>query len=152
MKKIFKLFIIVLFSILLIGCKQHIHDYEKQIIDVIPQSFIVDNDTPTLNPVGRIGKCLAGDFHLITGSVRNIQNIYKSVERAGYRVKKLVLEPIASAESVVNEDEKDAGVCLVDIGGGTTDVAIFHEGIIRHTSVIPLAGNVITNDIKDYLT
>ncbi len=122
---------------------------EKQIIDVIPQSFIVDNDTPTLNPVGRIGKCLAGDFHLITGSVRNIQNIYKSVERAGYRVKKLVLEPIASAESVVNEDEKDAGVCLVDIGGGTTDVAIFHEGIIRHTSVIPLAGNVITNDIKE---
>lgn len=122
---------------------------QKQIIDVIPQSYIVDNDMPTLNPVGRIGKCLAGDFHLITGDVQNIQNIYRSIERAGYKVKKLVLEPIASAESVVNEEEKDAGVCLVDIGGGTTDVAIFHEGIIRHTSVIPLAGNVITNDIKE---
>ncbi len=120
-----------------------------QIIDVIPQSYIVDNDSPTLNPIGRIGKCLAGDFHLITGNVTNIQNIYRSVQLAGYKVKRLVLEPIASAESVVNEEEKDAGICLVDIGGGTTDVAIFHGGIIRHTAVIPLAGNVITDDIKE---
>ena len=124
-------------------------DHGDQIIDVIPQSYIVDNDSPTLNPIGRIGKCLAGDFHLITGNVTNIQNIYRSVQLAGYKVKRLVLEPIASAESVVNEEEKDAGVCLVDIGGGTTDVAIFHEGIIRHTAVIPLAGNVITDDIKE---
>lgn len=123
-------------------------EHGEQIIDVIPQHYIVDNDSPTLNPVGRIGKCLAGDFHLITGNRTNIQNIYKSVQLAGYEVKKLVLEPIASAESVVNDEEKLAGVCLVDIGGGTTDVAIFHEGIIRHTSVIPLAGNVITDDIK----
>lgn len=120
----------------------------EQIIDVIPQNYIIDNDGPTMNPVGRIGKCLAGDFNLITGNSKNIQYIYRSVQLAGYKVKKLVLEPIASAESVVNEEEKDAGVCLVDIGGGTTDVAIFHGGIIRHTAVIPLAGNVITDDIK----
>jgi cell division protein FtsA len=124
-------------------------EHGEQIIDVIPQNYIVDNDSPTINPVGRIGKCLAGDFHLITGNVTNIQNIYRSVQLAGYKVKKLVLEPIASAESVVDKGEKDAGICLVDIGGGTTDVAIFHGGIIRHTAVIPLAGNVITDDIKD---
>lgn len=123
-------------------------EHGEEIIDVIPQTYIVDNDSPTTNPVGRVGKCLAGDFHLITGNVTNIQNIHRSVQIAGYKVKKLVLEPIASAESVVDEQEKEAGVCLVDIGGGTTDVAIFHGGIIRHTSVIPLAGNVITDDIK----
>ncbi|MBR5253980.1 MAG: cell division protein FtsA [Bacteroidales bacterium] len=124
-------------------------EHGEQIIDVIPQNYIVDNDSPTINPVGRSGKCLAGDFHLITGNVTNIQNIYRSVTLAGYKVKRLVLEPIASAESVVDDDEKNAGICLVDIGGGTTDVAIFHGGIIRHTAVIPLAGNVITDDIID---
>lgn len=124
-------------------------EHGSKIIDVIPQSYTIDSDTSTTNPVGRIGKCLAGDFHLIIGNITNIQNIYRSVKDAGYNVKKLVLEPIASAESVVDEQEKEAGVCLVDIGGGTTDIAIFHEGIIRHTAVIPLAGNVITDDIKE---
>lgn len=120
----------------------------ERIIHVIAQSYSVDGDTSTIDPVGRVGKCLEGNFNLITGNVTNIQNIYRSVELAGYKVKNLILEPIASAEAVVDDQEKDAGVCLVDIGGGTTDIAIFHEGIIRHTAVIPLAGNVITEDIK----
>lgn len=121
----------------------------EQIIHVVAQSYSIDGDSSTINPVGRVGKCLAGDFNLITGNVTNIQNIYHSVRLAGYTVKELILEPIASAEAVVNSMEKDAGICLVDIGGGTTDIAIFHEGILRHTAVIPLAGNVITEDIKE---
>ena len=121
----------------------------EQIIHVVAQSYSIDGDASTINPVGRVGKCLAGDFNLITGNVANIQNVYHSVRLAGYTVKELILEPIASAEAVVNNMEKDAGICLVDIGGGTTDIAIFHEGILRHTAVIPLAGNVITEDIKE---
>ena len=121
----------------------------EKIIHVIAQSYSVDGDLATTDPVGRVGKCLEGDFRLITGNVTNIQNIYLSVKMAGYEVKDLILEPIASAEAVVDDTEKDAGICLVDIGGGTTDVAIFHEGILRHTAVIPLAGNVITDDIKE---
>ena len=121
----------------------------EQIIHVVAQSYSVDGDTSTTNPVGRIGKCLEGDFNLITGNVTHIQNIYHSVRLAGYSVKELVLEPIASAEAVINETEKDAGICLVDIGGGTTDIAIFKDGILRHTAVVPLAGNVITEDIKE---
>lgn len=121
----------------------------EKIIHVIAQSYSVDGDLATTDPVGRVGKCLEGDFRLITGNVTNIQNIYLSVKMAGYEVKDLILEPIASAEAVVDDTEKDAGICLVDIGGGTTDVAIFYEGILRHTAVIPLAGNVITDDIKE---
>lgn len=121
----------------------------EQIIHVVAQSYSVDGDTSTTDPVGRIGKCLEGDFNLITGNVTNIQNIYHSVRLAGYEVKELVLEPIASAEAVIDATEKDAGICLVDIGGGTTDIAIFKDGILRHTAVVPLAGNVITDDIKE---
>lgn len=121
----------------------------EKIIHVIPQSFIVDGETGITSPVGVPGSCLEGNFNIITGNIINIENIYRSVEIAGYKVRNLILEPIASAEAVVDASEKEAGVCLVDIGGGTTDIAIFHEGILRHTAVIPLAGNVITEDIKE---
>lgn len=124
----------------------------EQIIDIVPQNYIIDGDEGTIKPVGRIGKCIECNFNLISGDVTNIRNIYRSVELAGYKVKNLILEPIASAEAVVTDTEKDAGICLVDIGGGTTDMAIFYEGILRHTYVIPLAGNVITNDIKEGCT
>lgn len=123
-------------------------DHGEQIIDIVPQNYIIDGDEPTKEPVGRVGKYIECNFNLISGDVNNIKNIYRSVEMAGYKVKNLILEPISSAEAVVNSVEKDAGICLVDIGGGTTDMAIFHEGILRHTYVIPLAGNVITNDIR----
>lgn len=121
----------------------------EKIIHVVPQSFIVDGDGDIINPIGMPGSCLEGNFNIITGNVSNIENIIRSVEMANCKVRNLILEPIASAEAVVNASEKEAGVCLVDIGGGTTDVAIFHDGILRHTAVIPLAGNAITDDIKE---
>lgn len=121
----------------------------EKIIHVVPQSFIVDGEADVINPIGMPGSCLEGNFNIITGHITNIENIVRSVEMANCKVRNLILEPIASAEAVVNASEKEAGVCLVDIGGGTTDMAIFHEGILRHTAVIPLAGNVITDDIKE---
>ncbi|MFA6200903.1 MAG: cell division protein FtsA [Bacteroidales bacterium] len=121
----------------------------EKIIHVVPQNFIVDGEGDIINPIGMPGSCLEGNFNIITGNVNNIENIVRSVEMADCKVRNLILEPIASAEAVVNASEKEAGVCLVDIGGGTTDIAIFHEGILRHTAVIPLAGNVITEDIKE---
>lgn len=121
----------------------------EEIIHVLPQDFIVDGDVLTTTPVGVAGNCLEGNFHIITGHAVNIKNIYRSVKAAGYDVKDVVLEPIASSEAVLDQRDKDAGVALIDIGGGTTDVAIFHEGIIRHTAVIPMAGNSITEDIKE---
>ena len=121
----------------------------EKIIHVVPQDFIVDGEGDVINPIGMPGSCLEGNFNIITGNVTNIENIVRSVEMADCKVRNLILEPIASAEAVVNESEKEAGVCLVDIGGGTTDMAIFHDGILRHTAVIPLAGNVITEDIKE---
>ncbi|MDD2529753.1 MAG: cell division protein FtsA [Bacteroidales bacterium] len=121
----------------------------ERIIHVVPQSFIVDGDGDIINPIGMPGSCLEGNFNIITGNVNNIENIIRSVEMANCKVRNLILEPIASAEAVVNASEKEAGVCLVDIGGGTTDIAIFHDGILRHTAVIPLAGNAITDDIKE---
>ena len=124
-------------------------DPGEEIIHVFPQNYIVDNDRldNDIDPVGVAGKCLMANFHIVTGNIGNVRNIRDAVAEAGLRIKGVVLEPIASAYSVLDENDKDAGVALVDIGGGTTDIAIFHEGIIRHTSVLPLAGNVITNDI-----
>lgn len=123
----------------------------EEIIHVFPQKFTVDNDdlAPDINPVGVAGKCLMADFHIVTGNTANLENIRDAVKDAGFRIKNVVLEPIASAYAVLDDRDKDAGVALVDIGGGTTDIAIFQEGIIRHTSVLPLAGNVITNDIRE---
>lgn len=120
----------------------------EEIIHVLPQEFMVDQEAGIKDPVGFSGMRLEGTFHVITGKVNPIKNIYKCVTRSGFEVSGLYLEPIASAEAVLLKEEKDAGVALVDIGGGTTDLAIFHDGVIRHTAVIPLGGRLITEDIK----
>jgi cell division protein FtsA len=124
----------------------------EEIIDVIPQEFIIDNEPGIKQPIGISGNCLEANFHIITGQVMSIKNIYKSVKKANLEVKELILEPLASAEAVLDDKEKEAGVALVDIGGGTTDIAIFQDGIIRHTAVIPLGGNIITEDVKEGCT
>ncbi|MBR1799017.1 MAG: cell division protein FtsA [Bacteroidales bacterium] len=123
----------------------------EEIIHIFPQLYVVDNEplSREIPPVGVQGKTLVGHFHMVTGNVTNLQHIRLAVERAGLHIKGVVLEPIASALAVLSDSEKEAGVALVDIGGGTTDIAIFHDGIIRHTSVLPLAGNAITNDIRE---
>ena len=124
----------------------------EEIIKVLPQEYIIDNEQGIKDPIGMSGVRLEANFHIITGNVGASMNINKCVQRAGLNVKDIILEPIASAQSVLTDEEKEAGVVLVDIGGGTTDVAIFHEGIIRHTAVIPFGGNVITEDIKEGCT
>lgn len=120
----------------------------EEIIHVLPQEYTIDNEKGLKEPVGMSGAKLQADFHIIIGQVTAIRNIYRCVTRAGLEVSQLILEPLASSESVLSEEEKEAGVALVDIGGGTTDIAIFQEGIIRHTAVIPFGGNAITEDIK----
>jgi len=124
-------------------------DAGQEIIHVIPQNYIVDNETGVKNPVGMSGKRLEANFHIVIGEIASAKNIEKCVNRVGLKVKSLVLEPLASSEAVLTDDEKEAGVALVDIGGGTTDLAVYYDGIIRHTAVIPFGGNVITNDIKE---
>jgi len=120
----------------------------SQIIHVMPQDYIVDYNEGITDPVGMPGVKLEADFHIITAQSNAINDINKCVKRAGLEIADLILEPLASSLSVLGEEEKQAGICLVDIGGGTTDVAVFHEGIIRHTAVIPFGGNIITADIK----
>jgi cell division protein FtsA len=124
----------------------------EEIIHVLPQEYIVDNEQGIKNPIGMSGVRLEANFHIITGRISAAKNIQKCVEKAGIEIEEMILEPLASAEAVLSEEEKEAGVVLVDIGGGTTDIAIFHEGIIRHTAVIPFGGNVITEDIKEGCT
>jgi cell division protein FtsA len=124
----------------------------EEIITVLPQEYIIDNEVGIKDPIGMSGVRLEANFHIITGNIGASMNIHKCVERSGLKVKDIILEPIASADAVLTDEEKEAGVVLVDIGGGTTDVAIFHEGIIRHTAVIPFGGNVITDDIKEGCT
>ncbi len=119
-----------------------------KIIHVLPQDYIVDNEQGIKEPIGMAGVRVEGNFHIITGQAAAIHNINKCVLKAGLKVKNVVLEPLASAAAVLSEEELEAGVALVDIGGGTTDIAIFEEGIIRHTSVIPFGGDIITEDIK----
>lgn len=120
----------------------------SEIIHVMPQTYTVDYEEDIVDPVGMTGVRLEADFHVITAQTNAINNINKCVKRAGLEIDNLILEPIASSMSVLSEEEKEAGVALVDIGGGTTDIAIFHENIIRHTAVIPFGGNIITQDIK----
>ncbi|MBN1953243.1 MAG: cell division protein FtsA [Bacteroidales bacterium] len=121
----------------------------EEIIHVLPQNYIVDNETGVKNPVGMSGRRLEGNFHIVIGQIDSAKNIEKCVNRVGLRVEQLILEPLASSASVLTDDEKEAGVALVDIGGGTTDVAVFYDDSIRHTAVIPFGGNVITRDIKE---
>lgn len=124
-------------------------DVGEEIIHVLPQSYIVDNETGVKNPVGMFGKRLEANFHIVIGQISSARNIGKCINRVGLDVKQLVLEPLASSSAVLTEDEKEAGVALVDIGGGTTDVAVYYDDVIRHTAVIPFGGNVITRDIKE---
>jgi cell division protein FtsA len=121
----------------------------EEIIHVIPQEYIIDNQQRTRQPIGMSGICLEANFHIITGQVAAAKNIEKCVKKAGLEISTMILEPLASAEAVLSSEEKEAGVALVDIGGGTTDIAIFQDDIIRHTAVIPLGGNVITDDVKE---
>ena len=120
-----------------------------KIIHVIPQEYTVDSEQGILDPIGMSGVRLEANFHIITGQITAANNIHRCVERTGLKVANMTLEPIASAAAVLSEEEKEAGVALVDIGGGTTDITIFQDGIIRHTAVIPFGGNVITKDIKE---
>ena len=124
-------------------------DIGEEILHVLPQSFIVDNEGGIKNPVGMAGKRLEANFHIVIGQTASAKNISKCANRVDLVVNDLILEPLASAEAVLTDDEKEAGVILVDVGGGTTDIAIFFDGIVRHTAVIPFGGNVITNDIKE---
>ncbi len=121
----------------------------EDIIHVIPQEYIIDGQQGIREPIGMAGNCLEANFHIITGKIAAAKNIKKCVKKAGLEVTDLILEPLASAEAVLSQQEKEAGVVLVDIGGGTTDLAIFQDEIIRHTAVIPLGGNAITEDIKE---
>jgi cell division protein FtsA len=123
-----------------------------KILHVIPQEYTVDNEQGITDPIGMSGVRLEANFHIITGQISASNNIHRCVERSGLKVESMTLEPIASAVAVLSEEEKEAGIALVDIGGGTTDITIFHEGIIRHTAVIPFGGNVITSDIKEGCT
>ncbi|GHB33465.1 cell division protein FtsA [Mongoliitalea lutea] len=121
----------------------------NSIIHVMPQDYTVDYEPGIKDPVGMSGSRLEADFHIITAQTTAINNINRCVRRADLYSKELILEPLASSLAVLSDLDKEAGVCLVDIGGGTTDIAIFHDGIIRHTAVIPLGGNIITTDIKE---
>jgi len=120
---------------------------DREILHILPQEFTVDDQSGIRDPTGMAGVRLEVDVHIVTGAVSSAQNLVKAIQNAGYQVRDLVLEPLASSYGVLSEDERELGVALVDIGGGTTDVAVFHEGAIRHTSVIGLGGNNVTNDI-----
>ena len=120
---------------------------DQQILHILNQEFIIDGQEDVREPLGMSGVRLEVKVHIVTGAVSAAQNIVKCVRRCGLEVADLILQPLASAWAVLSEDEKDLGVCLVDIGGGTTDIAVFSQGAIRHTAVIPIAGDQITNDI-----
>ncbi len=123
-----------------------------KILHVVPQEYTVDHEQDIFDPIGMSGVRLEANFHIITGQISASRNIIRCVEKADLEVLDVTLEPVASAASVLSDEEKEAGVVLVDIGGGTTDITIFKDGIIRHTSVIPFGGNVITRDIKEGCT
>ncbi|MDN5201427.1 cell division protein FtsA [Fulvivirgaceae bacterium BMA10] len=120
----------------------------SEIIHVMPQDYIVDYEEGIIDPVGMSGVKLEADFHIITAQTNAINNVNKCVRRSGLEIEDLILEPLVSSLAVLSEEEKEAGICLVDIGGGTTDIAIFQDNLIRHTAVIPFGGNIITSDIK----
>ncbi len=121
----------------------------EEIIHVLPQDYKVDGQAEIKAPVGMYGGRLEANFHVVVGQVSSIRNIGRCIKSAGLELSNITLEPLASSEAVLSQEEKEAGVALIDIGGGTTDLAIFKDGIIRHTAVIPFGGNVITEDIKE---
>ena len=121
----------------------------EEIIHVLPQDYKVDGQAEIKEPIGMYGERLEANFHVVVGQVSSIRNIGRCVQTAGLNLEGITLEPLASANAVLSQEEKEAGVALIDIGGGTTDLAVFKDGIIRHTAVIPFGGNVITEDIKE---
>lgn len=120
---------------------------DREIIHVIPQEFVIDSQDGIRDPVGMSGVRLEAEVHIVTGAVTSVQNIIKCVERAGYAVEDIVLQPLASAEAVLGNDERELGVALVDIGGGTTDIAVFVDGSLWHSSVLSIGGNQLTTDV-----
>jgi cell division protein FtsA len=120
---------------------------DQQVLHILTQEFIIDGQDGVREPLGMSGVRLEVKVHIVTGAVSAAQNIVKCVRRCGLEVNDLILQPLASSLAVLTEDEKELGVCLVDIGGGTSDIAVFREGAIRHTAVVPIAGDQITNDI-----
>jgi cell division protein FtsA len=133
---------------LLEDCQRIMLPPDQQIIHVIPQEFVVDGQDGISDPVGMSGMRMEAEVHIITGLVSAAKNIYRCVERAGYQVADIILEPLASSYAVLDREEKEAGVVLVDIGGGTTDLAVFQDNTIRHTAVIAIAGKKVTDDIR----
>ncbi|MEM1117787.1 MAG: cell division protein FtsA [Bacteroidota bacterium] len=121
---------------------------DREILHVLPQEFIVDGQDGVADPIGMSGVRLEANVHIITGLVSAAKNVYRCIEKAGYQVDDIVLEPLASSYAVLHEDEKEVGVVLVDIGGGTTDIAIFEDKTIRHTAVVAVAGNKVTDDLR----
>jgi len=121
----------------------------EEIIHVLPQEYKVDGQAEIKEPIGMYGGRLEANFHVVVGQVSSIRNIGRCIKSSGLDLSDITLEPVASANAVLSQEEKEAGVAMIDIGGGTTDLAIFKDGIIRHTAVIPFGGNVITEDIKD---
>jgi len=121
----------------------------EEIIHVLPQDYKVDGQAEIKEPIGMYGGRLEANFHVVVGQISSIRNIGRCIKSAGLELNEVTLEPLASANAVLSQEEKEAGVALIDIGGGTTDLAIFKDGIIRHTAVIPFGGNIITEDIKD---
>ncbi|MBE0538906.1 MAG: cell division protein FtsA [Ignavibacterium sp.] len=124
---------------------------DRQILHIIPEEFSIDHQNGIENPIGMSGSRLEASNHVVLASIPAMENIRKSVERAGYQVQDYILQPIASSASVLEESEKDLGVALIDIGGGTSDIAIYHKKAIKHTRVIGVAGNQVTNDIRESL-
>jgi cell division protein FtsA len=129
-------------------CKRVALPSDRKIIHVIPQEFIIDGQDGVYDPLGMAGVRMEANVHIITGLVSAAQNIYKCVQRAGLEVTDMVLEPLASSYAVLDEEEKEVGIALIDVGGGTTDLAIFEERTIRHTAVIGIAGKKVTDDIR----
>ena len=120
---------------------------DQKILHILPQEYVIDRQEGIKEPVGMSGIRLEARVHIVTGAVSAAQNIVKCIRRCGLEVEDIILEQLASSAAVLTDDEKDLGVCLVDIGGGTTDIAVFTDGAIRHTAVIPIAGDQVTNDI-----
>lgn len=120
---------------------------DQKVLHILPQEFVIDDQEGVREPIGMSGVRLESKVHIVTGSVSAVQNIVKCIERCGLQVSDIILQQLASSAAVLTDDEKELGVCLVDIGGGTTDIAVFNNGAIRHTAVIPIAGDQVTNDV-----